>query len=45
MEKLTREEVLAELMKIGIKTVSDVKSYVKEYEKYCIVCCCKPDKK
>ncbi len=35
MIALTSKEILAELKKLGIHTLSELKSYLREYEAYC----------
>ncbi len=45
MEKLSQEEIAAELKKLGINTDPDQKSCIDEYEEYREFNSCKPIKK
>ena len=38
MKTLNRKEILAELRILGIKTLSELKSYLRDYNDYCERC-------
>lgn len=38
MATLTKKEIVAQLKRLGIKSVNEVESYLTEYSQYCSEC-------
>jgi hypothetical protein len=38
MARLTRKEIVTQLKRLGINTLTDLESFLREYREYCIDC-------
>ncbi len=38
MATLTKREIVAQLMRLGIHTINELESYLREYNEYCNEC-------